>query len=124
MSGEWTQRVEAVILKDQIDHDFPAESAFDRSFHLDDPSQIRLGSNNNPVAAGSLGMKKKKPLYSHLHQPAVYQEHKVTFNTNKTTTVFIEYSNIPFPVDSPVEEKATDRAALTAKRERGIKASG
>ena len=74
---------QAVILKDQIDHALPSESAFDRSFHLDDPSQIRLGPNNNPVVAGSLGMKKKKPLYSHLHQPAVYQEHKVTLSNRE-----------------------------------------
>ena len=59
---------------------FVAESAFDRSFNLDDQSQIRLGPNNNTAAAaatGGIGMKKKKPLYSHQHQPAVYQEHKV-----------------------------------------------
>ena len=80
--SEWIQCVEAAILKVQIDHHFPAESAFDRCFHLEDPSQIRLGPNNNPVVAGSLGMK-KKPLYSHLHQPAVYQEHKVTLSNRE-----------------------------------------
>ena len=56
-----------------------AESAFDRSFHLDDQAQVsnaRLTANNQ-AAGGRLGMKKKKPLYSHLHQPAVYQESKV-----------------------------------------------
>ena len=60
-----------------------SESAFDRSFHLDDQAQVsnaRLTANNNQAAGGvggRLGMKKKKPLYSHLHQPAVYQESKV-----------------------------------------------
>ena len=57
-----------------------AESAFDRSFHLDDQAQVsnaRLTANNNQAAGGRLGMKKKKPLYTHLHQPAVYQECKV-----------------------------------------------
>ena len=72
---------------------FLSESAFDRSFHLDDQTQInnaRLTASNN-TATGGLGMKKKKPLYSHLHQPAVYQEHKVhpriTMTENKSWSI-------------------------------------
>ena len=74
-------------IKKQIYFPFLSESAFDRSFHLDDQTQInnaRLTASNNAATTGGLGMKKKKPLYSHLHQPAVYQEHKVTFSNRKS----------------------------------------